>query len=228
MIPSSLGDNGTAVIAEATRQCIAEIRFFIVENERSARRFLRSVGYKKNFDEGHLYAFARDEDFIAPPRLLPYLSEGNDVGVISEAGCPGIADPGAGVVLWAHQHGVRVIPLVGPSSLFLALMASGLNGQQFAFHGYLPVHAADRKSRLKQLEEESLRRNQTQLFMETPYRNMSLLKDLLATCRPNDLLCIASDITLPSEKILTMNVGNWKNQPVDLRNKPTIFLLLAR
>ncbi len=228
MIPSSLGDNGTAVIAEANRQCIEEIRFFIVENERSARRFLRSVGYKKNFDEGHLYAFARDEDFIAPPLLLPHLSEGNDVGVISEAGCPGIADPGAGAVLWAHQHGVRVIPLVGPSSLFLALMASGLNGQQFAFHGYLPVHAADRKSRLKQLEEESLRRNQTQLFMETPYRNMSLLKDLLATCRPNDLLCIASDITLPSEKILTMNVGHWKNQPIDLRNKPTVFLLLAR
>lgn len=228
MIPSSLGDSSTAVMAEATLQCIEEISFFIVENERSARRFLRSIGYKKNFDEGHLYACARDEDFIAPPMLLPYIMEGNDVGVISEAGCPGIADPGASAVLWAHQHGVRVIPLMGPSSLFLALMASGLNGQQFAFHGYLPVQAADRKARLKQLEEESLRRNQTQLFMETPYRNMSLLKDLLATCRPNDLLCIASDITLPTEKILTLTVSSWKNKPIDLRNKPTIFLLLAR
>ncbi|MBX7108858.1 MAG: SAM-dependent methyltransferase [Chitinophagales bacterium] len=228
LIPSSLGDEGMAFMTAASLQIIDGICYFIVEHDRSARRFLRSIGYKKNFDEGHMYAFARDEAFTPPVSLLPYLLQGNHVGVISEAGCPGIADPGAGVVIWAHQHGVKVIPLVGPSSLFLALMASGLNGQQFAFHGYLPIPAAERKARLKQLEEESLRKNQTQLFMETPYRNMSLLKDLLTTCRPADLLCIASAITLPDEMIRTMTVGNWKNQTVDLRNKPTVFLLLAK
>ncbi|MBK9731393.1 MAG: SAM-dependent methyltransferase [Chitinophagaceae bacterium] len=204
------------------------ISFFIVENERSARRFLRSIGYHKNFDEGTMIAVVKDEDFVAPEMMYKYLQEGNDVGVISEAGCPGIADPGAAAVLWAHEKGIKVVPLIGPSSIFLALMASGLNGQQFAFHGYLPVNSAERKAKMKELEEESLRKNQTQLFMETPYRNMALLKDILECCRQRTLLCIATDITLSSEKIITQPISFWGKQLPDLHKKPTLFLLLAR
>lgn len=203
------------------------INFFLVENERSARRFLRSIGYPKNFDEGTMIRVTQDTDFVPPETLLPHLRAGNHVGIISEAGCPGIADPGAAAVQWAHQHGISVVPLAGPSSIFLALMASGMNGQQFAFHGYLPVAGAERKSRLKQLEEESARKGQTQIFMETPYRNNALLKDILESCKPATLLCIAADITLRSEKILTQPVHAWKKQVPDLNKKPAIFLMMG-
>ncbi|HUM45514.1 MAG TPA: SAM-dependent methyltransferase [Chitinophagales bacterium] len=228
LIPSALGEESLASIPESTRSVLYGIQFFLVENERSARRFLRSAGYKKNFEEGVMIAVARDEDFIPPPSMLQHLLEGNHIGVISEAGCPGIADPGAAAVLWAHEHHIKVVPLTGPSSIFLALMASGLNGQQFAFHGYLPVNAGERKVKLKQLEEESLRKNQTQIFMETPYRNTAMLKDVLESCRPKTLLCIASGITLPSEKILTQSIHDWKKQIPDIHKKPTIFLILAK
>ena len=228
LIPSALGDEGAAAIPEATRKVLMEIDFFIVEQERSARRFLRSVGYNKPFSENSMLAVARDETFRAPEFLLAWLQEGKNAGVLSEAGCPGIADPGAAAVLWAHEHGVKVVPLVGPSSIFLALMASGLNGQQFAFHGYLPVSSAERKAKLRQLEDASLRNNQTQLFMETPYRNDALLKDILECCRPNSLLCIATSVTLPTESIKTQTIQSWKRSQPDLHKKPSIYLLLAR
>jgi 16S rRNA (cytidine1402-2'-O)-methyltransferase len=228
LIPSSLGEEGAAAIPEATRSMLMEIDFFIVEQERTARRFLRSVGYNKPFNEDSMITIARDEVFVAPELLISCLQQGKHAGVLSEAGCPGIADPGAAAVLWAHQHGVKVVPLVGPSSIFLALMASGLNGQQFAFHGYLPVNSAERKTKLRQLEEDSMRFNQTQLFMETPYRNDALLKDILESCRPYTLLCIAASITLPSEKIMTQTIQSWKKNLPDLHKKPTIFLLLGK
>jgi 16S rRNA (cytidine1402-2'-O)-methyltransferase len=228
LIPSALGEEGAASIPESTRNVLGSIQFFLVENERSARRFLRSIGYKKNFDEGIMIAVARDEDFVPPESMLKHLLEGNHVGVISEAGCPGIADPGAAAVQWAHAHHIKVVPLIGPSSIFLALMASGLNGQQFAFHGYLPVNAAERKAKLKQLEEESLRKNQTQIFMETPYRNTVLLNDVIESCKPQTLLCIASGITLPSERILTQSIHEWKKRLPDIHKKPTIFLMLSK
>lgn len=227
LIPSALGEGGTAAIAETTRAVVQTIEVFVVEQERSARRFLRSIGYRKDFDTVEMIPVSKDEDFVAPPFLLSVLQSGKHVGVISEAGCPGIADPGAAVVRWAHQHHMKVVPLIGPSSVFLALMACGLNGQQFAFHGYLPVSSQDRKNRLHLLEGESLKHHQTQIFMETPYRNNALLHDLLTCCRPQTLLCLATDITLPSESILTQPVSAWKKNIPDLNKKPTIFLMLA-
>jgi 16S rRNA (cytidine1402-2'-O)-methyltransferase len=227
MIPSVLGEEGAAAINEGAKQVMYAIDFFIVENERSARRFLRSMGYIKNFDEVRMLKIEKDEDFTGDEHLFLHLKGGNNAGVISEAGCPGIADPGAAIVRWAHESRIKVVPLVGPSSIFLALMASGLSGQQFAFHGYLPVTSSERKNKIKRLEEESLRKKQTQIFMETPYRNDALLKDLLDACKPSTRLCIASDITLPSEKILTLMVSEWKKQIPVLNKKPTIFLILA-
>lgn len=228
LIPVPLGTEGSGAIPEATREAVAAIDYFIVENERSARRCLRSMGYKKNFDAVTMLTMNSNEYFEVPETLLPYLQAGHSVGVISEAGCPGIADPGAAAVLWAHRNGIAVVPLTGPSSIFLALMASGLNGQQFAFHGYLPVQSAARKSKLKQLEEASKRSQQTQIFMETPYRNMTLLHDILESCREQTLLCIAADITLPTAFILTQTVKRWKQQNIDLHKKPAIFLLQAQ
>jgi len=169
-----------------------------------------------------------DVDFLPEEKLTAHFLEGKSVGLISEAGCPGIADPGQSLVRWAHQNHVKVVPLIGPSSVFLALMASGMNGQQFTFHGYLPVSSSERKKKLKQLEEESQRNRQTQLFIETPYRNDSLLKDILEVLRPSTALCIASNITLPGEFICTRPVSAWKKNLPDLKKKPSIFLLQAQ
>lgn len=153
---------------------------------------------------------------------------GHDVGIISEAGCPGIADPGAELVNLAHRKGIRVVPLVGPSSILMALMASGMNGQCFAFHGYLPKEESERNKAISRLETESAQRNQTQLFIETPYRNEKLFSALLAQCRPQTLLCVATDVSLPGEQIQTLTVAQWKAQPIPQLNKrPSLFLLLT-
>ena len=163
------------------------------------------------------------------PELLAPLLVGHDVGILSEAGCPGIADPGANLVNLAYRNGIRVVPLVGPSSILLALMASGLNGQCFSFHGYLPIAEADRKRSIASLEAESLKRKQTQMFIETPYRNDRMLAALLAQCRPETLLCVATDITLPSEQIQTRSIAQWKSRPLPQLNKrPSLFLLLGQ
>jgi len=208
LIPSSLGEESEDFFSPSVKEKIFSIEFFIVENERSARRFLRSIGYKKNFDEGTMIKVEKDVDFSPDENLLNYLKQGKSIGIISEAGAPGIADPGASAVQWAHQHQIRVIPLIGPSSIFLALMASGLNGQQFCFHGYLPVQSGDRKRKIKQLEEESARKHQTQIFMETPYRNDALLKDILETLTSSTMLCIATHISLPDEFIFTQAISS--------------------
>ena len=227
LIPSALGEGSEDFFTSTVKEKIFSIDYFIVENERSARRFLRSVGYKKNFDEVMTIKVENDSEFKGDDKFLSYLKEGRNAGVISEAGAPGIADPGSAVVRWAHQHQIRVIPLIGPSSIFLALMASGLNGQQFCFHGYLPVQQIDRRKKIRQLEEESKQKRQTQIFMETPYRNDSLLKDVVDTLNPSTLLCIAANISLNDEFILTQPVSQWKNKIPDLKKKPTIFLILA-
>ena len=227
LIPSLLGEDGEDSYAPSVKEKIFGIEFFIVENERSARRFLRRIGYNKNFNEVRMVKTETDKEFVSDENLLNHLREGKNIGVISEAGAPGIADPGSAVILWAHQQSIKVIPLIGPSSIFLALMASGLNGQQFCFHGYLPVQSNERRKKISQLEEESHRKNQTQIFMETPYRNESLLKDLLQTLKPATLLCIATNITLMDEFIFTEQVSRWKNKIPDLKKKPTIFLILA-
>ncbi len=227
LIPSSLGENSSGFFTVEFTRLINSIHFFIVENERSARRFLRTAGFTGDFDAIQMMRVESDAEFVASAILLDHFKSGKDAGVISDAGSPGIADPGGAAVRFAHKHRIRVVPLIGPSSIFLALMASGLNGQQFAFHGYLPVSSVNRKDKLKQLELESGERNQTQVFMETPYRNNSLLQDVISVLKPSTLLCIAASITTHDEFIFTQQVAAWKLEIPDLKKKPSLFLMLA-
>ncbi len=205
-----------------------KLQHYVVEEPKSARQFLSSINHEspiQSLDLATLNEHSRADEL---PALIAPLLEGKDMGLISEAGCPGIADPGADLVALAHQKNIRVIPLVGPSSILLALMTSGLNGQCFAFHGYLPIEQADRSKAIAALESESFKRKQTQLFIETPYRNDKLFAALLAQCRPDTRLCIATDITLETEEIRTLRISEWKQIAApDLRKRPSIFLLLA-
>jgi 16S rRNA (cytidine1402-2'-O)-methyltransferase len=197
----------------------------VVENDKTARKSIKLTNPDKKQSELKLfvlnkYTEAKDhQEFIKP------LLEGKDMGLMSEAGCPGVADPGAVIVKLAHENGIQVIPLVGPSSILLAMMASGMNGQSFAFNGYLPIDKNDKKTALKNFEKLSHDKNQSQLFIETPYRNNKLLEDLLQALQPNTHLCIATDITLPSEYIKTFRISEWKKIKVDLHNRPTIFII---
>jgi 16S rRNA (cytidine1402-2'-O)-methyltransferase len=227
LIPSSLGEGSEEFYSPAMKEKIFGIACFIAENERTARRFLRSIGYKRNFDNVKMIKAETDDSFSPDDELIRRLDDGMNAGVISEAGAPGVADPGAAVVRWAHASGIRVVPLIGPSSILMALMASGLNGQQFSFHGYLPVKQPERRKKIRELEEESAQKNQTQLFMETPYRNDALLNDLLATLKPRTRLCIASNISLPGESIMTLPVSAWRKKVPGLHRQPTIFAMLA-
>jgi 16S rRNA (cytidine1402-2'-O)-methyltransferase len=201
---------------------------FVVESEKSARHFLSTIKTIKPVREltlNVLNEHTADKDVSAS--LAPLLA-GKNVGLMSDAGCPGVADPGAKLVELAHQKGINVVPFVGPSSILLSLMASGLNGQQFSFLGYLPVDKLARNNKLKEIERRSLSHKETQLFIETPYRNQHMLDAILSTCQPNTRLCVACDISLVSELILTKSVANWKKSPLpDLHKRPTVFLLLA-
>jgi 16S rRNA (cytidine1402-2'-O)-methyltransferase len=182
---------------------------------------------EKPLQELHLVALNEHTPDAAVADMAAPLLAGHDVGVMSEAGCPGIADPGAKLVLHAHRHGIRVVPLVGPSSILLALMASGLNGQRFAFHGYLPVADSEREKALRELEKQSRRLKQTQIFIETPYRNQKLLQSIVGVCAGATLLCVAADITLAGEAISTRTVTEWKKSLPQLDRRPALFLLLA-
>jgi 16S rRNA (cytidine1402-2'-O)-methyltransferase len=227
LIPTTLGD--TAETAEVlpikVNEVINTIDEYIVENEKSARHFLKKMGIKKPLQEIILHPLNQHTPQQEITGYLKSLLDGKNMGVISEAGCPGVADPGAEVVRLAHEKDIKVVPLVGPSSILLALMASGFNGQSFCFHGYLPKERADRIKKIKELEKAVQQKNQTQLFIETPYRNMHLLEDLVAGCDPQTKLCIACDITLPSEFIKTKYMGAWKKNLPDLNKRPAIFLM---
>ncbi|MGC9353449.1 MAG: SAM-dependent methyltransferase [Mariniphaga sp.] len=204
---------------------LTQTRYFIVENIRTARRFLKQVNREINIDElvfFELNKYTRPADL---PGFLKPLEHDESIAVISEAGCPGIADPGADVVRLAHQKGYKVIPLVGPSSIVLALMASGLNGQNFAFNGYLPVKGNARLRAISNLEKLVQKNGQTQIFIETPYRNNQLVNDLLKTCSPSALLCIAANLTGEKEFIATKNISQWKSKVPDLHKQPAIFLI---
>lgn len=204
---------------------LTNTRFFIVENMRTARRFMKMVNREIDIDVCTFYEINKRTDPKDLPRFLAPLEKGNDVAVISEAGCPGVADPGADVVRIAHQKGYRVVPLVGPSSILLALMASGLNGQDFAFRGYLPVKPNERSRELAALDKKVKASQQTQIFIETPYRNNQLVEDILKSCSPTTLLCIAANITGEKEFIRTMSIQQWKGKVPDLHKQPVIFLL---
>ncbi|MEN9488238.1 MAG: hypothetical protein RL494_503 [Bacteroidota bacterium] len=226
LIPTTLGEmNADDVLPQTIKRTIDFIDYYIVENEKTARKSIKMVHAEKKQSELKLFLLNKHTDTKAHLDFIKPLLEGHNVGLMSEAGCPGVADPGAVIVKIAHEKGIQVIPLVGPSSILLALMASGMNGQSFTFNGYLPIDKSEKKQALKSLEKLSFDKNQSQLFIETPYRNNKLLEDILQTLQPNTLLCIACDITLPTEYIKTMTVNLWKKQKVDLHNRPCIFII---
>ena len=206
---------------------IGRLDYFLVENVRTARRFVSSLKLGRKIEELHFEMLDKNTPAHEVEAICNPLVNGRDMGVMSEAGCPGIADPGHLAVSFAHRHDITVVPLSGPSSIFMALMSSGFNGQSFVFHGYLPIDRQQRKNALKSMEQEAVRKGQTQIFMETPYRNDKLLADILKTCHPQTLLCVASDITGPDEIIRTMSIKNWQKSMPDLHKRPTIFLLYA-
>lgn len=208
------------------REAVLPLRRFVVEHPKSARHFLKLLGLplqELEFEVLDEHSKAQDLD-----RLARWLDAGTDVGLLSEAGCPAIADPGAALVMAAHRLGIQVIPLVGPSSIVLALMASGLNGQRFAFNGYLPQSSADREARIRALEESSRRLDQTEIFIEAPYRNDQLFRAIIAHCQPDTRLCVAVDLTGTTEDIKTKTIESWQRSPLPvLHKRPTVFLLLA-
>ena len=228
LIPSPLGDNEPAeVIPAPVLERLQSIRIYVVEELRTVRRYLSRAGLRGQIDSLELHVLNEH----TPPReveaLLELFSRG-DVGLISEAGLPAVADPGAQLVALCHRHGIPVVPLVGPSSLTLALMGSGLNGQCFAFRGYLPAKPEQRREAIRAAEKRSAAGNETQLFIETPYRNDALLSDLIALCRDTTRLCIAADLTLPTQTLMTRTVKQWKAAPpLVLGKRPCVFLLLA-
>jgi 16S rRNA (cytidine1402-2'-O)-methyltransferase len=226
LIPVTLGDTEhRKTLPEYNRDVILQIKHFIVENVRTARRFLKNTEPSIEIDGLTFYVLNKHTSPDDVSGYLKPLDNGEHVGVISEAGCPGIADPGADVVAIAQRKKYPVRPLVGPSSILLSLMASGFNGQNFAFNGYLPIDAAERAQAIKKLEGRVYAENQTQLFIETPYRNNKLVEDLLRICRLSTKLCIASDITCDDESIRTLPVKAWEGQTPDLSKKPAIFLI---
>lgn len=229
LVPASLGESRVgAVLPEDVLQTARSLRYFIVENAKSARAELKRIGLTYPIQDLDIRELPPEPGQADLDALLFPLSKGISAGLMSEAGVPAVADPGARLVRAAHEKRMRVVPLVGPSSLLLALMASGLDGQRFAFHGYLPVREPGRSRRIAELERESRREQRTQIFIETPYRNAALYRALIATCRADTLLCLASALTTGEERIATKRIGDWRAAPAPaLENKPTVFLLLA-
>ncbi|HYD33237.1 MAG TPA: SAM-dependent methyltransferase [Methylophilaceae bacterium] len=229
LIPVTLGgDNLDVVLPKQVVDVARQLDTFIVENEKTARHFLSLLKPAKPIRELSLLTLNEHTSTKELPDLLAPLLDGRDVGLMSEAGCPGIADPGADLVSLAHQKGVRVAPLVGPSSILLALMASGMNGQHFAFLGYIPSGKTERVQRLREIEKRSLVHHETQIFIEAPYRNQHLLQDILDSCQASTRLCIACNLSLKDELILSKTIAEWKKSPLpDLHKLPTIFLLLG-
>ena len=230
LIPVTLGDTEhRRVLPEYNRDIILQIKHFIVENVRTARRFLKKTEPSIVIDDLTFYELNKHTSPEEVAGYLAPLTKGESVGVISEAGCPAIADPGADVVAIAQRKNYPVVPLVGPSSILMSVMASGFNGQSFAFHGYLPINPSERAKRLKQLENRSAAEHQTQLFIETPYRNHKMIADLLSVCNPRTRLCIASGLTTEQEFLRSMTIKEWKQTPPpDINKIPTIFAIYAR
>ena len=226
LVPTVLSADALFSIPAYVTAIVQQLCVFYVENERTARRYLKALDRNINIDALQLLIMNENQ----PPDLAlakKLLLEGKDIGILSEAGCPAIADPGNLVVQVAHSVNARVIPMIGPNSILLALMASGLNGQNFQFAGYLPIKPPERTKMIRELEQESEKKNQTQLFIETPYRNNQLMKDILDNCKDYTKVCVAADITAPTEYIKTKTVKEWKQQVPDLHKRPAIFLLLA-
>jgi len=228
MVPVTMGESSVEnVIPSGVISNVVRLRYFIVENTRTARRFLRAVDKTFPIDDSVFFELNKHTKPDEIEHFMQPLYNGNNIGVMSEAGVPGVADPGALIVEYAHSKGIKVVPYVGPSSILMSLMASGLNGQNFAFNGYLPVKGGERVKSLKHLEKRSLTENQSQLFIETPYRNNALVDDIINACMPETRLCIAADISLDTEYIVTMPVRLWKKNKPDLNKRPAIFIIQA-
>lgn len=228
LIPTILADDtADQVISPQVKDTVQRLTYFIVENLRTARRFVKSICPEMVIEQLNFVQVDKDATPAqVQASLKPLLEQGIDAGIISEAGCPGIADPGAEVARYAHQKGIRVVPFAGPSAILLSLMASGFNGQRFAFHGYLPIEKGPRLQALRNLEKEMLQRDQTQIFMETPYRNNKLLEDLVQTLASGTRLCIAANITSPEhEFIQTKTIAEWKGKLPDIHKQPAVFLI---
>ena len=226
LIPSVIAENtADSVLPSFVMNLISTLDEFIVEDERTARRFLKSIGYTKPLDSLVLHSLNKHTDNFEIQNFIKSLLLGKNVGLLSEAGCPCIADPGAVIVKLAHENNIKVKPLVGPSSILLALIASGFNGQNFSFHGYLPIEKNQRVKKIKELEFKIKQTDQTQIFIETPFRNMQLLNDIISSCNSSTLLCIAADITGVNEFIETKTIAEWKIKLPELNKKTAIFLL---
>ncbi len=226
LIPTTLGDNEPLeVLPLYVKKVIEGLDWFIVENEKTARRFIKRITPRKSQPSLTILKLDKYADKLEVRAYLDVCLKGISIGLLSEAGVPAIADPGAEIVKLAHEKDIKVVPLVGPSSIILAMMASGFNGQNFAFNGYLPIDTADRKKAIKNLEKLSKEKNQSQIFIETPYRNEKMFTDLKSTLTPTAKLCIACDITLPSEYIKTYDIKGWKMVKPDLHKRPTIFII---
>lgn len=229
LIPNFLGEPATSplLVPDLQLSIIRGLTEFIVENEKNARACLKALQISTPQNQLTIHVLDKHNPQHSIPTYLKAAETGTNIGLLSEAGVPCVADPGAEVVKIAHKKGIAVVPFVGPSSILMALMASGFNGQSFAFHGYLPINTDERARRLKQLEKESRERRQTQLFIETPYRNNPMLADILKHCNPETQLCLASQLTLPDETIISQPIAQWRKQTHDFHKKPAVFVLYA-
>lgn len=226
LIPTTLGETSALeVMPISVKKVVELVSTYIVENEKTARRSIKAISPAKSQPSLTLFPLNKYTDIAEIPSYLDPCLHGESVGLLSEAGVPGVADPGAEVVKVAHQKGIQVVPLVGPSSILMAMMSSGMNGQNFAFNGYLPIDSQQRKQELKRLEKLSAEQGQSQLFIETPYRNNKLLQDIVSAVHPDTQVCIACDITLPSEYIVTKSASFWKTNAPDLHKRPAIFII---
>jgi 16S rRNA (cytidine1402-2'-O)-methyltransferase len=226
LIPTTMGDcDPMDVLPQTIKRCVDLIDYYVVENDKTARKSIKLTNPEKKQSELKLFVLNKYTESKDHQEFIKPLLEGKSMGLMSEAGCPGVADPGAVIVKLAHDKGIQVVPLVGPSSILLAMMASGMNGQSFTFNGYLPIDKGEKKTALKNLEKLSLDKNQSQIFIETPYRNNKMLEDILQAISPETHLCIATDITLPTEYIKTKRASAWKKETIDLKNRPTIFII---
>lgn len=228
LIPSPLGENEPSeVIPGPVLELLQHLHTYVVEEVRTARRYLSKAGLKGHIGELEFHELNEHTSQEQVEALKSLFDDGNDVGLITEAGLPAVADPGSALVALCHRHGIEVVPLVGPSSLMLALMASGLNGQSFAFMGYLPAKTDERRSAIRAMEKDSATHKQTKLFIETPYRNDSMFADLLAICSPRTRICVAANITMPDAYICTKTAGEWKKENLIIGKRPCVFLILA-
>lgn len=226
LIPVMLGDTAAnEVLPASVIRTISLIDYYIVENSKVARKFIKAIDADKIQSTLTLFELNKHTDERDIKTFLQPLLDGKNMALMSDAGCPGVADPGAVIVALAHEKGIKVVPMVGPSSILLSLMGSGMNGQSFTFNGYLPIDKSDKRNMLKNLEKWSLERNQSQLFIETPYRNNQLMEEMVQTLQPNTLLCVACDLTLPTEIMLTKPVSFWKKHKIDLHKRPCIFII---